>query len=304
MSSLRPLRTHGRYEYSPITRRPDYSWPGGRRLAVYIGFNVEHFEFGQGLGAKLAPSGEPDVLNFAWRDYGNRVGAWRLLEFADACDLPYALLINSELYDYCPELVGAYSERGHEIVGHGRTNAERQTEMKADEEHRAILEATGAIEKHWGRKPLGWLAPYIAQNHDSLDLLKEAGYRYMMDWSIDDQPVWFRTKHGPILSVPYAHDLNDSVECVSRRTPSQVLCENLTDQFDEMLAESERRPLVMSIVLHSFVLGQPHRLRQFRRVIEHILRHRDRIWLTRPGEICQFVEKLPAGVVPGSKQQG
>ena len=126
----------------------------------------------------------------------------------------------------------------------------------------------------------------------------------MMDWSIDDQPVWFRTKHGPILSVPYAHDLNDSVECVSRRTPSQVLCENLTDQFDEMLAESERRPLVMSIVLHSFVLGQPHRLRQFRRVIEHIQKHRDRIWLTRPGEICQFVEKLPAGVVPGSKQQG
>jgi len=295
------LKTHGRYDYSAITMRPDYSWPGGKRLAVHLCLNAEHFAFGEGLGNDYSvPQPQPNVRSYAWRDYGNRVGAWRLLEFADAHELPYALLINSELYDYCPELVAAYAARGDEMVGHGRTNAERQTEMKLDEERRAISEATGAIEKHWGGKPLGWLAPYIAQTHDSLDLLKEAGYRYMMDWSIDDQPVWFRTKHGPILSVPYAHDLNDSVECVSRRTPSQDLCDNLIDQFDELLAESARRPLVMSIVLHTFVLGQPHRLRQFRRVIEHILRQRERIWLTRPGEICQFVEKLPAGIVPGS----
>lgn len=295
------LHTHGRFDHVPITERAKGAWPNGRGLAVYVALNLEQYAWGEGLVEDLVPGiPAPDVLNNSWRDYGNRVGAWRLLEFADAYDLPYAMLINSELYDYCPELVAAYAGRGHEIVGHGRTNAERQTDMKLDEERRAILEATGAIEKHWGRKPLGWLAPYIAQTHDSLDLLKEAGYRYMMDWSIDDQPVWFRTKHGPILSVPYAHDLNDSVECVSRRTPSQILCENLIDQFDEMLAESARRPLVMSIVLHSFVLGQPHRLRQFRRVIEHILQHRDNIWLTRPGEICQYIETLPAGIVPGS----
>jgi allantoinase len=296
------LKTHGRYDYSAITKRPDYSWPGGKRLAVHLCLNAEHFSFGEGLGNDYSvPQPQPNVRSYAWRDYGNRVGAWRLLEFADAHQLPYALLINSALYDYCPELVAAYAARGDEIVGHGRTNGERQTEMKLDEERRAILEATGAIEKHWGKKPLGWLAPYIAQTHDSLDLLKEAGYRYMMDWSMDDQPVWFRTKHGPILSVPYAHDLNDSVEVVSRRTPSQVLCDNMIDQFDELLAESARRPLVMSIVLHTFVLGQPHRLHQFRRVIEHILRHRERIWLTRPGEICQFIENLPVGIVPGSE---
>jgi hypothetical protein len=126
----------------------------------------------------------------------------------------------------------------------------------------------------------------------------------MMDWSLDDQPVWFRTKHGPILSVPYAHDLNDSVECVSRRTPSHLLCDYLIDQFDELLAESARRPLVMPIVLHTFILGQPYRLRHFRRVIEHITKHRDRIWLTRPGEICAHIESLPPGVVPGSQAPG
>lgn len=295
------LKSHGRYDYSAITKRPDYSWPDGKRLAVHLCLNIEHFSFGEGLGNDYSvPQPQPNVRSYAWRDYGNRVGAWRLMELADAYDLPYAILLNSALYDYCPELLAAFAARGDEMVGHGRTNSERQTEMSPQEERRAISEATAAIDKHWGRKPLGWLAPYIAQTHDSLDLLKEAGYRYMMDWSLDDQPVWFRTRHGPILSVPYAHDLNDSVECVTRRTPSQVWCDNLIDQFDEMLEESARRPLVMPIVLHTFVVGQPYRLRQLRRVIEHILEHRDTIWLTRPGDICQYIESLPAGIVPGS----
>ena len=296
------LKTHGRYDYSAISRRPDYSWPGGKRLAVHLSLNVEHFAFGEGLGNDYAaPHPQPNQRGFAWRDYGNRVGAWRLLELAQAYELPYALLANSELYDYCPEMIKAFSERGDEIVGHGRTNAERQVDMNFDQERACIFEAAAQIEKHEGARPRGWLAPYISQSYHSLDLLKEAGFGYMMDWALDDQPVWFRTAHGPILSVPYAHDLNDSLECVSRRTPSQLFCENLIDQFDELLEESARRPLVMPIVLHSFVLGQPYRMRQFRRVIEHILRQREKIWLTRPGAICDYIESLPAGIVPGSQ---
>ena len=295
------LKTHGRYDYSAISRRPDYRWPGGKRLAVHIALNVEHFAFGEGLGNDYAvPHPQPNTRSFAWRDYGNRVGAWRLLELADAYQLPLGLLTNTELYDYCPEMVQAFSARGDEIVGHGRTNGERQIDMSFDQERACIQEVSQKIFDQEGVRPKGWLAPYISQTVDSLDLLKEAGFRYMMDWSLDDQPVWFRTQHGPILSVPYAHDLNDSLECVSRRTPSQLFCENLIDQFDEMLQESERRPLVMPIVLHSFIMGQPYRLRQFRRVIEHILQHRDQIWLTRPGDICAHIESLPAGTVPGA----
>lgn len=295
------LKTHGRYGYSAISKRPDYSFPDGKRLAVHLSLNVEHFAFGEGLGNDYgAAQAQPNTRSFAWRDYGNRVGAWRLLEFADKYDLPLELLINTELYDYCPQMVAAFSARGDEIVGHGRTNAERQGDMTLAQERSAIQEATAAIERHEGAKPMGWLAPYISQTHDSLDLLKEAGYRYMMDWPLDDQPVWFETKHGRILAIPYSHDLNDSLEAVTRRTPSQLYCENLIDQFDEMFEESQRRPLVMSIVLHSFILGQPHRLRQFRHVIEHILRHRDHVWLARGGEICRFIESLPDGVVPGS----
>jgi allantoinase len=295
------LKSHGRYDYSPIVSRPDYSWPEGKRLAVHFSLNVEHFEFGQGMGNDYAaPHPQPNTRSFAWRDFGNRVGAWRLIELADRYDIPYAVLANTELYDYCPELMAAFRKRGDEIVGHGRTNAERQVDMSFDQERACILEATSTIEQHEGRKPAGWLAPYISQTHDSLELLKEAGYRYMMDWPLDDQPVWFRTKHGPILSLPYAHDLNDSLECVSRRTPSQLYCESLIDQFDALLEESERRPLVMPVVLHSFILGQAYRARQFSRVVEHILRHRERIWITRPGAICAHIESLPKGIVPGN----
>ena len=294
------LKSHGRYDYSAIAKRPDYSFPDGRRLAVHFCLNLEHFSFGEGLGNDYGTNQpQPNVRSYAWRDYGNRVGAWRLLELAEAYDLPYGVLLNTALYDYCPELVAGFSARGDEIVGHGRTNSERQIDMSMAEERACLQEVSEAIERHEGKKPGGWLAPYVCQTQHTPELLKQAGYRYMMDWPLDDQPIWFRTADGPLLSIPYAHDLNDSLEVVTRRTSSQVLCENLIDQFDEMLAESARRPLVMGVVLHSFILGQPHRLRRFRSVVDHILKHRDRIWITRPGDICGFIESLPEGIVPG-----
>src|SRR5438128_12604184 len=228
------LQSHGRYDYSAITERKDYSWPGGKRLAVHFCLNVEHFSFGEGLGYEYgAPHPQPNTRSFAWRDYGNRVGAWRLLKLADDYELPYALLVNTALYDYCPQMVAAFSRRGDEIVGHGRTNAERQVDFGPEEEKALIEEAAAAIEMHEGKRPIGWLAPYISQTPVAPDLLRGAGFRYMMDWPPDDQPVWFRTKNGPILSVPYAHDLNHSFEAGSRRTPSQPSCQDLHDHFPQ-----------------------------------------------------------------------
>ena len=213
------LKTHGRYDYSPITRRRDYHWPEGRRLAIHFSLNVEHFAFGEGLGNDYAaPHPQPNHRSFAWRDYGNRVGAWRLLELAETFDLPFALLTNTALYDYCPEMIAAFSARGDEIVAHGRTNAERQVDMTREEERRCILEATAAIEQHEGKKPLGWLAPYISQTFDSLDLLREAGYRYMMDWPVDDQPIWFRTRTGASSPFP-THTISMILWSVFRARP-------------------------------------------------------------------------------------
>jgi peptidoglycan/xylan/chitin deacetylase (PgdA/CDA1 family) len=294
------LSTHGRYDYVPLRGRRDYSWPEGRRLAVYFALNLEHFSFGEGLGAELSPGGPPpDVLNFAWRDWGNRVGAWYLLDAFDALRLPMAALVNSAMYDYAPQLVAACRARGDEIVGHGRTNAERQGVLDEDAERLLIAEATSRIAEAEGRAPEGWLGPWISQSRRTPDLLAEAGYRYLLDWCMDDQPIWFRCRGGQrILAVPYPQEANDIPAIAARKMGAADFADLIVDQFDEMLELSAARPLVMGIALHAYLVGQPHRLRHLRRALRHIARERERLWLTTPGAIARHCAELPAGVVP------
>jgi allantoinase len=284
---MRPLH-HDRYDYTPITRRPVYDWPNGRRLAVYIGLNLEHFGFGEGLGAELAPGGpQPDVLNYAWRDYGNRVGVWRMLELFDQLSLPATVLLNSSLYDYCPEVVAAFRARGDEIAGHGRSNAERQSVLDEAAESALIAEATAAITRHEGRAPAGWLSPWIAESRVTPDLLAEAGYRYTLNWCHDDQPGWMRTRNGgSLLSVPYPQEINDIPAIVVRRIEADAFADMIVDNFEEMRVQAEQQPLVMGIALHSYIVGQPFRLRHLRRALSHIGAARDDIWLCRAGEIA------------------
>jgi allantoinase len=294
------LPTHGRYDYVPLRGRPDYSWPDGKRLAVYFALNLEHFSFGEGLGAELAPGGpQPDILNFAWRDYGNRVGAWYLLDAFDGLDLPLASLVNSAMYDYAPQLVAACRARGDEIVGHGRSNAERQGVLDAVLEHELIAEATERLAREEGRPPEGWLGPWISQSRLTPDLLAEAGYRYLLDWCMDDQPVWFRCRGGRrIMAVPYPQEVNDIPAIVARKMGGANFADMIVDQFDEMRELSRARPLVMGVALHAYLVGQPHRLKHLKRALQHIVSHRDAIWLTTPGAIARHCAGLPAGIVP------
>ena len=286
------LPTHNRYDYSAITNRPDYDWPGGKRLAVYIGLNLEHFAFGEGLGAELAPGGpQPDILNYAWRDYGNRVGAWRMLEMFDALNLPASVLANSVMYDYAPDLMKAFSARGDEIVGHGRTNSERQSVLSPKDEEALIVEATEVLATAEGKAPKGWLSPWIAESSVTPDLLKKAGYDYTLNWCMDDQPVWMRTEHGPLLSIPYPQEANDIPSIVARKDGAAAFADIIIDNFDEMLDQSQKQPLVMGIALHPYLVGQPYRLRQLRRALNHICQHQDDIWITQAGSICDaFLE--------------
>jgi allantoinase len=282
------LPHHGRYDYAPITRRPAYDWPNGRRLAVYIGLNLEHFAFGEGLGAELAPGGPPpDVLNYAWRDYGNRVGVWRMLELFDQLSLPVTVLLNSSLYDYCPEVVAAFRARGDEIAGHGRSNAERQSVLDEAAEAALIAETSAAITGHEGVAPAGWLSPWIAESRATPDLLAEAGYRYTLNWCHDDQPGWLRTRNGGrLLSVPYPQEINDIPAIVVRRIEADAFADMIVDNFEEMREQAAQQPLVMGIALHPYIIGQPFRLRHLRRALAHIAAARDDIWLCRAGEIA------------------
>ena len=284
------LPTHGRYRYCAITDRPVYDWPNGRRLAVYFGVNLEHFAFGGGLGARLAPAlAEPDVLNYAWRDYGNRVGVWRLLELFDALALPAGVLVNSAIYGYCPEVVAAFRARGDEIIAHGRTNSERQASFDEVGERALIAEATAVLAEAEGRAPAGWLGPWISESAVTPDLLQEAGYRYLLDWCCDDQPIWLTTGGGRLLAVPYPQVVNDIPAIPLHRLSPADFTDLIVDNFEEMLRQSAAQPLVMGIALHPYLVGQPYRLRHLRRALEHIAARREEIWLTTPGAIAEHV---------------
>ncbi|CAO4134690.1 polysaccharide deacetylase family protein [Methylorubrum extorquens] len=289
-----PPAGHGRYAYSALPDRPVYDWPGGKRLAVYLALNLETFEFGDGLGAELAPGGpQPDVLNYAWRDWGNRVGAWRVRDMLDDLRMPASILVNSRIYRDCPGLIEAFRARGDEIVGHGRSNAERQGTLSEAEEHALIAEATAVLTREEGRAPAGWLGPWISQSRFTPDLLAEAGYRYLLDWCHDDQPTWFATRNGGrILSVPYPQELNDIPAIVARKDTGRAFAEAITDAFEEMLEQSRRAPLVMGIALHPYIVGQPHRLRPLRQALERIAGHRDTVWLTTAGAIAAHAAEL------------
>jgi peptidoglycan/xylan/chitin deacetylase (PgdA/CDA1 family) len=288
---VQPLKSHGRYGYSAITRRPDYHWPGRKRLAVYLGFNLEHFEFGSGLGAALGPkSPEPDVLNFSWRDYGNRVGAWRCLELFDSLKLPAGVILNTALYDYCPELIEACVKRGDELIGHGHTNSERQGEFSEEKELQLLKDCRDLILRKSKKRPEGWLSPWISESHATPDLLAEAGYKYTLNWCHDDQPVAFDTRKGKLWSIPYPQELNDIPMIVARLMGAEEFADLIVDNFDEMLAQSRAQPLVMGIALHPYIVGQPYRLRHLRRALKHIAKNK-KVWLTTPGEICDFVSR-------------
>jgi allantoinase len=181
------LPTHSRYDYSNITTRPDYSWPAGQRLAVYVALNIEQFSYGAGKGAAIAPPDQAQSHSiFSWRDYGNRVGVWRLFELFDTLDIPVEAQMNTAIYEHCPDIPVKLRQRGDEIVGHGITNSEEQGHLSEDAEATLIRTVTETITRYEGQRPLGWMSPWLSNSEVTLDLLQEAGYGYVMDWTADD----------------------------------------------------------------------------------------------------------------------
>ena len=295
------LPTHGRFDYSPITERTHFAWPEGKRLAVYFALCVEHFSYGAGLGLALSPGlSHPNSYNWGWREYGNRVGGWRLIELFDHYRLPLSVLLNTACYDHCPELVAAFRRRGHEIVAHGRTNSEHQNGMSEDDERTLIREVTDAILKHEGVAPKGWMSPGAHPSARTEDLLADAGYAYTLDWPIDDQPVWMRTRGGPLLSVPYPHEVNDVPMIVLHDGSARDFADMAIESFDEMLEQSRAQPLVLGITIHTFIVGQPFRIRQFRRVLDRVAANAGNVWCTTAGAIADHYSGLfPPPVAKG-----
>ena len=292
------ITRHGRYAYSAITQRPNWRWPNGAGLALYVALGVEDYAFGEGRSEDILPgTPRPNFVNTAWRDYGNRVGGFRLVSRLASYGIRPAVLLNTAVYDTAPALITTLREAGVEIVAHGQANSDCLSGM-SERQERAYIEQTAArIAEEEGARPRGWSSPWLAHSPRTFDVLAETGFSYVLDLRLDDQPVWLRTAGARLLAIPYAAELNDSSTMVGRYATARDFADMIVDEFDEMLLAARDQPLVMSIVVHSFVSGQPFRLRALSRVFDYIASRGDQVWLATPGEIAAVVLGHPERVV-------
>lgn len=277
------------YRYSPVSDRPDGRWPNGARLAVVVCVGVESYRFGDGHSEDVLPGvPAPDVVNTAWRDYGNRIGAFRIFDLLAELGIPPTVLLNTDVYDEAPAVLEAARRAGAEIVGHGRSNSDSLAGLTPQAERDYLAEVAHRIREHEGAAPGGWSSPWLTHSPNTVNLLAEVGYRYLLDLRLDDQPVWLATTSGPLLALPYNAEINDSSTMIGKDVAAGVFETMITDEFAELHAAASRRPLMMSIVLHSFITGVPFRLAAVRRALTQ-LAGAEEVWFTTPAQIHQAV---------------
>ncbi|EBA07030.1 polysaccharide deacetylase family protein [Sagittula stellata] len=279
------------WSYSALPARPEGRWPNGARVALWVAVGVESYRPDGGMTEDILPRGAaPDLVNAAWRDFGNRVGAFRLFDRLAAAGIRPAVLLNTDVYDEAPEVLTAARAVGAEIVGHGHSNSDSLTALPEGAEQGYVCQVLERIAREEGAAPGGWSSPWLAHTPTSLKSLHGAGYRYLLDLRLDDQPVWLRAGTGRILSIPYAAELNDSTTMVGRQLDARGFAAMIRDEAKELMAS--RHPVVMSVVLHSFISGQPWRLRPVAEALAEVAAM-DGVWCATPAEIHAAVLSDP-----------
>jgi allantoinase len=261
-----------RLAYSAITERPALVLPGQARLAVWIIVNVEEWDINQTMPRTVLtpPAGGspmPDIPNWAWHEYGNRVGFWRILDVFDDLSLPAVLAINGCAIAAYEPIARAARDRNWEFMGHGFTQKNMQ---KVENEVEDIARTSEAIASFTGKRPRGWLGPGLTETWETPDRLVEAGYDYVCDWVLDDQPVLLNTRAGPIVNVPYTQECNDVAMMLIQHHKASEYADRAIDQFEQLRHDARRSARVMALVLHPYIMGAPHRLKYFRKAVEHI----------------------------------
>ena len=265
----------GRLDYAPIHRRPPLSLPSGARVAVWTIVNVENWlPSGPMPRAVLPPPmGQPllpDLPNWAWHEYGMRVGFWRFLEVLASRDLKATFAVNGSVCELYPEVCGAARDAGWDFMGHGFV---QRPMHRLDDQRAAIRNTMEAIRNFTGQPPRGWESPGLTETDETLDLLAEAGIEYVADWVLDEQPVWLRTRAGGIVSVPYTVEINDVVITAVQQRPSDELLRRGRDQFDRLYLDGAKAPRVMAISIHAYLTGVPHRIKYLEQLYDYILGH-------------------------------
>ncbi|MEU4204975.1 polysaccharide deacetylase family protein [Streptomyces sp. NPDC039022] len=274
------------FDYSPIVEREPIHWPGGARVAFYVGLNVEHYRIDRPSTSIFPGTAAlaPDPLNYGWRDYGPRVGIWRLIESLDRYGLRASVMLNSDVTRHYPQIVEAGRARGWTWIAHGRDNSTFQADMSVEDERAYLTEVVHTIEKATGRRPRGWLGPALTETFRTPGLLAELGLDYVLDWANDDQP--YRLNVPGMLSVPYSIEVNDISLFVGKSLSGPDFVRIVKDQLDQLYADSATSGRVMSLVLHPFVINQPFRHKYLDQALEHIANHPG-VWLTTSDEIAE-----------------
>lgn len=261
-----------RLSYSPITERPPLKLPGEARLAVWVIVNVEEWDAKETMPRTVLtpPAGgspSPDIPNWAWHEYGNRVGFWRMLEVLDTLKIKAALAINGSAIKAYEPISRAARDRGWEFIGHGFSQKNMQ---KVANEREDIVRTSKAITDYVGRPPRGWLGPGLTETWETPDILLEEGYDYVCDWVLDDQPVVLKTRSGSIVNIPYTQECNDVAMMLIQHHKASEYRDRAIDQFEQLYADARESARVMALVVHPYIMGAPHRLRYFREALEHI----------------------------------
>jgi peptidoglycan/xylan/chitin deacetylase (PgdA/CDA1 family) len=273
------------FVYSPITERPPLFWPGGAKVAVYIGLNIEQFLPDEPSTSIWPGTTElrPDPLNFGWRDYGARVGIWRTIEALDAHHVRPSVLLNSNVIDAYPQIVAAGLDRNWVWLAHGRTNSKLHTAMTVEDERIELRHITETIAATTRQQPNGWMGPGLTETHHTPELLAELGYSYVLDWTNDDQP--YRLTVPGMLSVPYSVELNDLLLFSKGYTGAEFV-QIVVDQYEQLRADATSGGRVLALALHPFVIGQPFRHKYFEEVLRYLSAQPD-AWLATSDEIAE-----------------
>lgn len=278
------------YDYWPYRDRPKIVWPGGKKLAFWVAPNIEFYELDPAKNPGRAgwPKPAPDVGAYSQRDWGNRVGHWRLMELLDKYDLRGSVSLNVALCDHHPEIIEACVQRNWEFFSHGIYNTRYTYGMDEAQERAIIQDAIQTVEKATGQRIRGYLAPALTHTERTLDLIAGNDFWYTCDLFQDDQPQPIKTASGKLISLPYSLEVNDVITYGALGMSPARYTDILKRHFDQLLAEGERSGTVMCIPLHAYLVGQPHRIGPFEEALKHIMAHADDVWFATGAEIAGY----------------
>ena len=279
----------GLYAYLPWHQRPRIRWPGDARVALWIAPNIEFYELDPPPNPqrKAWSRPVPDVVGYATRDWGNRVGHQRVMRVLDRLDVRGSVSLSTAMCVHHPEVVAMAAERGWEFFSHGLYNTRYAYGMDQAQERAMIEESMALIAEHTGQHCDGYLAPALSHTEHTIDLFAEAGGLYTCDLFHDDQPTPVTTRSGRrLVSVPYSLELNDTIVYVVNRIEPRRYGQMLRDAFDRLYAEGEHSGTVLCVPLHAYQVSHPHRLRAFEDAMHYICGH-DRVWKATGREIAR-----------------